>query len=81
MSSIPALLENLHYMMNHFGDLAKEQREKESSLEVIYLGFAATQRRWAQDLEALMERDRTLLALEAGGVDNWEGYENAMSTV
>jgi hypothetical protein len=29
--------------------------------------------------EELMERDRVLAALEAGGVDNWEGYGECFS--
>lgn len=29
-------------------------------------------------IEELEERDRLLSALEAGGVDNWEGYEPSM---
>ena len=29
--------------------------------------------------EALLDRDQELCALEAAGVDNWEGYEEAMN--
>ena len=29
--------------------------------------------------EALLNRDQELCALEAVGVDNWEGYEEAMN--
>jgi len=29
--------------------------------------------------EALLDRDQKLCALEAAGVDNWEGYEEAMN--
>jgi hypothetical protein len=30
-------------------------------------------------LKYLQERDEILSALEAGGVDNWEGYDEALS--
>lgn len=40
---------------------------------------------WLVDLEdhvaVLEERDRELTALEAAGVDNWEGYGEAMRSV
>ena len=29
--------------------------------------------------EALLDRDQKLCALEAAGVDNWEGYDEALS--
>ena len=29
--------------------------------------------------EALLDRDQKLCALEAAGVDNWAGYEEAMN--
>lgn len=32
----------------------------------------------AQELEELREDQRKLNALETAGVDNWEGYDNAM---
>ncbi|MCG7588285.1 hypothetical protein [Photobacterium sp. OFAV2-7] len=31
------------------------------------------------EIEHLRERNRTLEALEAAGVDNWEGYSEAMA--
>lgn len=32
----------------------------------------------AMEYETLKERSRCLAALEAGGVDNWEGYEPSL---
>lgn len=31
-----------------------------------------------KDYEELLDRDAFLSALEAGGVDNWEGFDNAV---
>jgi len=33
------------------------------------------------ELETLQENSRKLLALEAAGVENWEGYEYAQSLI
>jgi len=32
-----------------------------------------------EEYNALLDRDQELCALEAAGVDNWEGYEEAMN--
>jgi len=32
-----------------------------------------------EEYDALLDRDQKLCALEAAGVDNWEGYEEAMN--
>jgi hypothetical protein len=34
-----------------------------------------------RDYEVLLADQRKLWALEAGGVDNWEGYDFAMETL
>ena len=33
------------------------------------------------EYELLLDASRKLAALEAGGVDNWEGYDDAMSSM
>lgn len=80
MSSLPELLIDLRRMAKHFdGEAATERREQNSpTLVEFYLEAAVERRRFADDLEELLERDKTLAALEAAGVDNWEGYELAM---
>lgn len=34
---------------------------------------------WKKEYEELMDRNRKLSALEAGGVDNWEWYSESLS--
>lgn len=34
-----------------------------------------------EEYEDLLKDQRKLIALEAGGVDNWEGYDWAMETL
>jgi hypothetical protein len=33
------------------------------------------------EFQRLQEREKKLLALEGAGVDNWEGYDDAMSSL
>ena len=60
--------------------------DRQARIDEYYQGEHAAQlAEWLVDLEdqvaVLQERDRELTALEAAGVDNWEGYGNAIRSV
>ena len=47
----------------------------------IAASVAATFENMKKEIRRLQERDRVLSALEGAGVDNWEGYDDAMASL
>lgn len=81
-SEINALKLSTEAAMNIFEISSKgvERLQEKHNKLIVEIGYG-TKKICMQEYQNLVDRDKKLTALEAGGVDNWEWYEESLKSI